>query len=227
VGGDNIPHILEDTTIDHVLKTFERYYHQKEYDKALQTLLQEGHALPSGLKHYNLGTIYGEINEWPLARYHLLQAEREGYANQQLVNNLKLVEGKLEIDRWEQPLNGMDYLVKGSALVAGNLLVSLSLLILIAGLMLLRRTRQLWKMLTLVLLVALPLLFSWWVSSWPWAVVLKTDVLQAGPSSIFSQQGEVPAGILIISRRDGDWSNIIYPSRFSGWIKHSSLKQLE
>jgi hypothetical protein len=219
--------ILEDTTIEDVLKTFQEHYAGKDYEKALQTLHNLGHELPAGIKHYNLGTVYAEIGELPLSRYHLLLAQRNGLSDEKVLKNLRVVETRLEVDRWERPLEPRDHFVQLSSGLSGDLLVSLSLVILIAGLILLRRTRELWHMGLLIVLILIPLGFNFWVKSWPWSMVLTADALQTGPSAIFGQQGEIPAGVLVLARADGEWAQVIYPARFAGWIRTKSLKRLE
>ena len=64
--------ILEDTTIADVLKTFEDYYTKKDYLNALLVLQKGGKEISPKVKHYNLGTVYAKMQNWPMARYHFL-----------------------------------------------------------------------------------------------------------------------------------------------------------
>src|SRR5665647_2086831 len=66
--------ILEDTTIADVLKTFEDYYTKKDYLNALLVLQKGGKEISPKVKHYNLGTVYAKMQNWPMARYHFLLA---------------------------------------------------------------------------------------------------------------------------------------------------------
>lgn len=210
-----------------MLKTFETYYLQKDYQQAIQTLQQQGQGLPAGIKHFNLGTVYAETEQWPRARFHLIQAERAGYTHEKLVHNLLLVESKLEIDRWEKPLTGKDYFIQLSSFFSGGPMISLSLIFLIWGLLILKKKRQLWIAGVFLLLFTMPLAFNLWVNSWPWALVMEPATIQEGPSAIFGNRGDIPAGVLILSRQDGDWARITYPARFEGWVRQRSIKNLE
>ncbi len=78
-----------------------------------------------------------------------------------------------------------------------------------------------------LLLVLIPVGLNWWVKSWPYAVVVAPQAIQEGPSAIFPARGELPVGVLVITREMGEWEEVIYPSRFQGWIKKQGLKVLE
>lgn len=225
--GDNEPHILEDTTIEPVLKTFEDFYLKKDYPNALLTLQKDGGDLPVGVKHYNLGTVYAQMQHWPDARFHFLMAEKNGFNRPEVSQNLQIAEAKLEITKLEEPLSTTDYLVKYSALATNGIFTSLSLVILVVGLVALKKTAKpklVWLFLPAVLL---PLCLHFWIKSWPWAVVMKPSGLHDGPSAIFGSRGELPPGLLVLAKNKGDWKEIVYPIRYSGWVKANELKDLE
>lgn len=218
---------MEDTTIEDVLKTFQDFYVKKDYDNALLTLQKEGDELSPGLLHYNLGTVYAKKGDYPMARYHLLEAERQGFSGNDLYQNLNLVENKLEIAKLEEPQSVTDQLVRVGDLAANGILTSLSLLILIFGLLSLKKQRSWGRVTAFLALFLIPLAMNWWIRSWPKAINIEEQEILEGPSAIFSPIGELPAGVLVITEDKGDWSKIIYPTRYSGWIKSKRLQKLE
>lgn len=218
---------MEDTTIEVALKTFQDYYVKKDYKSALQTLQSHQSKLPRGLLHYNLGTVYGKLENWPLARYHLLMAEKNGFDSRELEQNKKLVEERLDVVRLEKPLNAMDYGVKFSTSISGEVLTTLGLIILLVGMLFLKKKPSLMRALVLILLVLSPLCLNWWISTWPRSIATEPQAILEGPSGIFSAKGELMPGTLVISLDKGQWQEIIWPSRFSGWVKRSALKELE
>jgi hypothetical protein len=217
----------EDTTIKDVLKTFEDFYLKKDYPNALLTLEKSGLDLSPGIKHYNLGTVHAQMQHWSEARFHFLKAEKEGFNNPALFQNEKLVEAKLDITRLEQPLNVSDYFIKYGNMASEGILTSLSLLFLVIGLWNMKKRAQLKVVGVFLPLMILSLVLNFWIKSWSWAIVGSPISLQDGPSSIFGNHGELPEGILIMTKQKGDWREVIYPSRFRGWIKNNGLKDLE
>jgi hypothetical protein len=218
---------LEDTTIEDVLKTFQDFYVKKDYDNALLTLQKEGGQLPPGLLHYNLGTVHAKKGDFPLARYHLLQAERAGFSGSNLYQNLNLVENELEAGKLEEPISATDHFVRVANFVSYGILTSLSLLVLIFGLLILKRHRSWIRVIIFLVLFFIPLSMNWWINSWPRAVNMEEQEILEGPSAIFSPVGVLPAGVLIIAEDKGAWSKIIYPTRYNGWTKSKRLKKLE
>ncbi len=206
-----------------VLKTFGDYYAKKDYTNALLTLQKNPDALSSGILNYNLGTVYTKLENWPLARYHFLQAEGVGEASQ----NLDLIEIKLGLVKIEKPLNTSDYFFKTSSILSDGYLTTMSLLVLMLGLLIIKKTPSLKNIVLTFLIASLPFGFNFWVKSLPRAIALKTEPLLEGPSTIFGSAGELPAGVLVITKTQGEWKKIIYPSRFQGWIRSTDLKELE
>jgi hypothetical protein len=218
---------LEDTTIKDVLKTVEGLYAQKNYQSALKLLETNQAQISSGIWHYNMGTVLGKLENYPLARYHLLMANEEGFNSKEVLLNKKLIESKLDISKFEKPYTVTDYLVKGSLEASQGILTSLSLILVIVGII------NLWKKSSykigsvLILSAVMVLGLNWWIQSWNKVIVLTTQSVQEGPSAIFPSREEVPAGVMIITRSNGDWLKIVYPSRLQGWIKNSGLKELK
>jgi tetratricopeptide (TPR) repeat protein len=208
------------------LKTFQDFYAQKDYVNALKTLKSQSSELPPTIYHYNLGTTLAQLGNLPEARAHFLKAQDLGNSLPELQENLKFVEGPLEIVRLEAPLSAADYFIKGAQVMKGGLLTSASLLVLIAGLFLVKQKPSPFRMLALILLVSAPVALNFWITAWPRAVVLEEQTILEGPSSIFSSSQSVVPGVLVIGEREGNWFHVRYPSRFKGWIQAKGLYEL-
>jgi len=218
---------MEDTTIENALKTFEDFYLKKDYPNALLTLEKNQQEMDLGSWHYNMGTVLGEMNNWPLARFHFILAEASGLHSEKLNQNQQLVEDKLEVHRLEKPLDTSDYLIKAGMIASDGPLVSLGFLFLAVGLWILKKRPTLKSAALFVVAVATPLMLDLWIDSWPRKIVIKTKAIYEGPSALFVTRGELPQGLMILTNTKGDWEKIIFPSRFSGWVKSDSLKRLE
>ena len=209
------------------MKTFEGFYLKKDYVNALKTLEGQQKDIDLGLWHYNMGTVLAEMNNWPMARFHFLLAEKSGLNNKQLNQNLLLVEEKLDITRLEKPLSTSDYLLKASFVAADGPLVTLGFLMLAVGLYLLKKKPSLKSAAIFVVAVFTPLMLDLWIDTWPRQIVTSNKVIYEGPSALFGPLGELPQGVMILSNKKDGWEEIIYPSRFAGWIKPEDLKSLE
>jgi hypothetical protein len=217
---------LEDIAINEVLKTFQESYLKKDYPNALEILRKNPSLFSPDLWNFDVGTILAQLNDFPLARYHLLRAQSLGFDAHQVHNNLQLVEEKLELQRWEKPTTVSDYLVRGSLIAAQGWLSTLALLGLILGLVSFRRGFSAGRVLGMLLFVLIPLGFNWGIERFPKYILLRPAPLFDGPSVIFGSQGEVPAGVMVIGEEAGEWQRVIFPSRFAGWIKRQNLQRL-
>ena len=222
-----ITHTLEDTTIENALKTFEDLYLKKDYPNAILALEKNQHDINTGLWHYNMGLAMGQMNNWPMARFHFILAEESGLHSKNLIQNQQLVAEKLETNRLEQPLSISDYLIKTGIIASDGPLLSLGFLFLVVGLWFLKKKPSLKSAAFFVLAVASPLMLDLWIDSWHRKIVTTTIQIYEGPSALFGVKGELPQGLIIMTNTKGDWEKIIFPSRFSGWIKSDGLKRLE
>lgn len=174
-----------------------------------------------------MGTVYSGLGELGEARFHLLQAENEGFTSKEVAQNLELVEAELDIPRLEKPLGASDYLIKGSLIAGEGLLTTLALAILVIGLLNLRKSKNLKQLTGLGLIVLTILGLNFWIQSWPKMIVTKPQIIHEGPSAIFEARDEIPSGVMLITSQDGEWLKIKYPSRFQGWIKNSGVKEIK
>jgi len=173
-----------------------------------------------------MGTVLAQLNQLPEARLHLLIAQKIGLispSNQ----NLELVEEKLEITRLEKPLSVSDYFFKTSFLAAEGWLTTLSLIFLITGIIICRKSASVKKLGLFFIATITPLIFNFIINAVPLEISLKPIVFKEGPSEIFMDRGEIPAGVMLITREREGWREILFPSRFNGWVKDNpNLKRL-
>lgn len=218
---------MEDTTIEDVLKTVEALYAQKNYQEALKTLEANRAEISAGIWHYNVGTVFGKLENWPMARYHLTMADLEGFNSQELSVNKKLAETKLEIAKFEQANSASDYFTKGALEASQGILTTLSLILVIIAIVNMWKKSS-YKVLSVLLTSALLVLgLNWWIHSWDKVIVVNSQAIQEGPSVIFPSRDELPPGVLLVISRKGEWVKILYPSRFQGWIKNAGFKELK
>lgn len=208
------------------MKTFEKLYEQKDYPAALEALKKGAGEISSDAWNYNMGTVYAKLGNWPMARLHLIQSVKQGFSSEKLIQNLELVEEKLEIGKLEKPTSTADYVIQGSQFINGGVLTALSLIIFIIGLWKLKNKMNYNRVIFWSILMLLPLLINLWISHWPFGIVQKHTALRDGPSVIFPTKDELPAGVLVLSIKKNGWTKIIYPSRFEGWVKEE-IKNLE
>lgn len=218
---------MEDTTIEDVLKTVEGLYASKDFDGALKILKENQKTLPQGVWNYNLGTVYGKQGEFALARFHLLKAELEGFSGPELITNKEIIEEKLNISRYEEPITTNDYLVKSALFASEGMLTTLAFVFVVLGLGILSKTKSLKRSLFFFVPVLILSGLNIWIDSWPKKIVIKPQVIKDGPSAIFNNRGELPSGVMLITTKKEDWLYIQYPSRFSGWIKETGLEELK
>ncbi len=210
-----------------MLKTFEAYYQKNDFNNALKVLKDHPGEVPQNVWHYNLGLVYAKLENFPLARYHFLIAGKSGLQSTSLRDNEKLVVEKLDLSTVEKPLNASDYVYKSVTFLSQGELTSISLMILFVGLLSLRKKRNPVRLAMLVIAMAVPLTLGLLVKQWPEAIVVKDDRVAEGPSAIFAALTDIPAGLKIVTRGEGEWREILYPSRFRGWIRKNSIKELE
>jgi hypothetical protein len=218
---------LEDTTIEDVLKTVEALHNQKDYEGALRTLEGNQGNISPGLWHYNVGTVLAKMDQLPLARYHFLMAEREGFSTKELFQNKDIVENKLEIAKLEKPVGTSDYLYKGSLIASQGILTFLSLVVIIIAIIANKKKAGLKIFFGLLVTAGIFLGVNYWIQSWTKMIVITERPVHEGPSAIFEAREEIPSGIMLIVEREGEWIQVKYPSRYSGWIKDSGLKELK
>jgi hypothetical protein len=182
--------------------------------------------MDSGVWNYNMGLVNAQLKNLPLARYHLLEAKKLGAETSELTSSIALVESQLNVSRLETPINGSDQLINIAMTLSEGPLITISLVFLIIGLWLIKRMSSYKSVLITLAMVITPLGLNYWVANLPMKIVLNDQIILEGPSQLFPRRGEVPAGVLIVTRPKGEWEEIIFPARFGGWIRSSGLRTL-
>lgn len=180
-----------------------------------------------GLWHFNAGTVKAKMLKPAEARFHFLEAKLNGFTDERLSQNLSLVERELQVTSLEKPLETYDYAMKFGLWAQNGFFTTLSLLFLIGGLLILRREKKYYVLIMTLIFTLAPLGTSFWLKSQDKAVTLVSHEVLEGPSAIFASRGELPPGVLVFMRKSGEWLEIVYPSRFRGWIKNTGIKELE
>jgi hypothetical protein len=210
-----------------MLKTYEALYQKNDFNNALKYLRDNSSEIPQELWHYNLGLVYAKLGSFPLARYHFLMAGKAGLQLESLRQNEKLIVEKLDLASVEKPLNASDYIYKGVTFLSQGELTSLCLIVLFTGLLSLRKKLNMARLAVIIVAMSIPLTLGFLVKQWPEAIVIQDDRVAEGPSGIFAALTDIPAGVKVVTKGEGDWREILYPSRYKGWIRKNSIKELE
>ncbi|MDO9183924.1 MAG: tetratricopeptide repeat protein [Bacteriovorax sp.] len=207
--------------------TFEEFYIKKDFKGAANYLLQNKQQLSSGIFHYNLGTVYSKMGDFPAARFHLEKAIKEGYINSASLNNLTFVKSQLQVDDISTSVNLPDQFMNNALSIPPSAYVSFSLIFLLFGLILMKSKKLIKKssIVFLSLLILTPIVFSqFYLDKINYAVAFKDIPAYEGPSKIFTEKGKVRAGSKIIlgEYKDG-WFYVKFPISLAGWINKDQL----
>jgi hypothetical protein len=209
------------------LETFAINFAKGDFSNAQIELEKVREKISPGLWHFNMGTLKAKMSSPAEARFHFLEARLHGFTEKQLNQNLELVETQLNVRSLEKPLEVADYAMKAGMWSQNGFFTMLSLLILVIGMITLKKERKYSVLFITIILTLTPFGLHFWVKSWDKYITLTALEVREGPSVIFGTRGELPGGVLVITRKSGEWREIIYPSRFRGWIKNAGLKELE
>jgi hypothetical protein len=206
---------------------FEAQYLKKDYKGAVSYLLQNKQLFDSGIFHYNLGTVYSKMGDYPAARFHLEKAIKEGYINSSSLNNQNFVRNQLDVDDLSTSSNLPDQMINIALSVPSEAYLSLTLLFLLGGVLLLKAKKLVKKtsiFFALILTLA-PVAFSnLYLDKINSAIAFKDLPLYEGPSKIFAEKGKIKAGSKIIlgEFKDG-WFYVKFPISLTGWISKDQL----
>ena len=222
------PHVIVEKPIDtSIRESFEILYLRKDYKGAANYLLQNKQQLSSGIFHYNLGTVYSKMGDFPAARFHLEKAIKDGYINSSSLNNLTYIKSQLQTDDISNSTSLPDQFMNTALTIPPAAYLSLSLVLLLLGVSLLKSKRLVRKMsiALMAVLILSPILFSqFYLDKINYAVAFKDVAIYEGPSKIFAEKGKVKAGSKIIlgTYKEG-WFYIKFPISLAGWISKDQL----
>jgi tetratricopeptide (TPR) repeat protein len=212
---------------DPKVMTFEELYLKKDFKGAAQYLLQNKQQFSSGIFHYNLGTVYAKLIDYPAARFHFEKAIKDGYINSASLNNLGYVKSVIEVDDISTSTSIQDQLINTSLSIPSAAYLSASLIFLLITLLLIK-TKNVTKKMTIFILAIFifsPICYShFYLENINYAVAFKDVPIYEGPSKIFTEKGKLRAGSKIIlgEFKDG-WFSIKFPISLAGWVNKDQL----
>jgi tetratricopeptide (TPR) repeat protein len=217
---------MSNSNTNELLKSLETLYTKANYQEAIDLLLKNKESFDPALFHYNLGSIYLKNKNLPIARYHLEKATHLGFTSSEVLNNLKVTEHGLNLTSVETTGSwSTDYFYQ--ALFLPQTYVIIYALFVVSLLLFVKKLKKLsWMYFTsfALLLLSPAAIKSLLSDNLQQVVVLKTSHCKEGPSGIFEDNHELPAGLKIIVTKPKDgWYFIKYPSHLSGWVKKDDL----
>lgn len=207
--------------------SFEDLYVKKDYKGAASYLLANKKLFDSGIFHYNLGTVYSKMGDYPAARFHFEKAIKEGYINSSSLNNLTFVKTQLQVDDISTSTSFPDQVMNAALAIPPAAYFSLTLLFLLLGVVLLKSRKLVRKtsIFFLIVLIVAPTAFSkFYLEQVNYAVSFKDVPVYEGPSKIFTEKGKVKAGSkIILGEYKEGWFYVKFPISLAGWINKDQL----
>lgn len=211
-------------------ESFEILYNKKDYKKAIEVLLKTNKANDSGIYHYNLGTAYAQLNEFPIARFHFEKSFKAGFSKSELENNLKLVKNNLQVEEIENSNDIIDFVNNFGVDLPPFAFLTLIFLIILASVKFIFVNKILSKFRFCIALIFLLILFGvkfFYINTLKVAIVFQESIVTSGPSKIFEEKNRIKAGTkIILDKEDKDWVHVQNPRSLSGWIKKDNLGYL-
>lgn len=211
---------------DEILKKAEELYLDDQLESATDVILESKALLDRPLFHYNLGSLYLKREKLGPARLHLEMAKKEGFSYPMLWKNLEVIKSQPQIVDPVKSRNIWESFSAKYREIPSDFFIIFFLLFLSISTLGLRKK------------VIRPLVFVFFLllSFAPWgvktfldkevnfAVVITTTRVFEGPSSIYTDLGEVAEGsrVLVSKLKDG-WFYIVSPKEFQGWSKQEDL----
>ena len=207
--------------------SFEKLYQEKDYKEAASYLLQNKQQIDSGIFHYNLGTVYLKMGDFPAARFHLEKTIKEGYINSSSLNNLAYVKSQLQVDDISTSTELPDQLMNTALSVPPAAYFSITLLFILLGIALIKSKKlvRMTSIILFVILIATPAFLSqFYLDKINYAVAFKDIPIYEGPSKIFTEKGKVKAGSkIILGEYKEGWFYVKFPISLTGWISNDKL----
>lgn len=214
-------------TTTQILQSLESLYLEGQFQKAVDYLIEHKTSLDEGHFHFNLGTIYGKMEQHAIGRFHLEKAIKKGYINSQSLNNLKAVEGKLLIEDVSNSDSFYERSVSSAMVYPTEIYLLLTLiLVFITGMLIrLKVVKSFGAKFSIFAISFIPIIgFYFILSPLQFAISLEDISIMEGPSQIYEEKASLKAGSkIVVDKQSGDWFFIKLPAHKSGWIKRKSL----
>lgn len=211
---------------DQILKNAEELYLNKEFDAATDLILESKDLLDPALFHFNLGSLYLKREKLGPARLHLEKAKKEGFAYPMLWKNLSYINGQPQIVDPSKSRDNLEVLSVTYKETSMDVFLMGTLLVFALSLFCFRKSMYGLRTLAFTFILgALPLSFKFYLEkNQDFAVVLNSTRVFEGPSSIYTDLGEVSQGSrVIVSKLTDGWFYIVSPKEFQGWAKQKDL----
>ncbi len=217
---------MNNSIITDTLKKLEQSFVAKNYDEARELLLSVKPKLPDGFFHYNLGTILAAEGQYPAARYNFELAKKKDFNHPALYKNLHSVESALSVN--SSTYSVRESLVTQFIALDSSVFLAAGLVLSILTIMVLKKISKVKVYISFVitLLFLTPFIskVTYFNNEYHDAINLKDLEVYQGPSSIYDVVDTLPAGRkFIISKGNDGWYFILYPNKFSGWVKRDDL----
>ncbi|MGB0452780.1 MAG: hypothetical protein ACPGJV_03625 [Bacteriovoracaceae bacterium] len=218
---------MVNVSTDKLLKSLGEYYQKGEYQKGVDTLLQNKSQLDAESFHFYLGNFFLKKGEIGAGRYNLEKAKLEGFNHSILENNIGFAKSQVVLRDFDGPDNPLGYLQSKVLSLGGEqiLLACLLGLFLTFVLRKIQFIKSKAMVITLLLLSLLPVPLKYlYIDKIQFAIVLKSSTIHEGPSRIFTKIGELYGGEkLLISDYNEGWAYVKKPEYLNGWIKLEDL----
>lgn len=218
---------MENTTTATTALPLQELYTQGHYLQFINKVMEAQSQFPPAQYHMMLGTAYAKQGELAVGRYHLEKAKQLGMNTTEVQNNLLAVKQRLDIEDLATSKSANDQFVYTMSRIPKELYWSSSVLLLIVALVVLLKSNFQKKFFTLAIIVLalIPSIYERSViENTHFAVVLEESRVLEGPSKLFSDKTQLPAGaLLVIGRTVDNWVFVKAPINYSGWVDRSAL----
>jgi tetratricopeptide (TPR) repeat protein len=213
-----------------LLKSLETHFVEGRYEKAIELLEGMRGDLSLGQYHYNMGSLYAQLEQLGPARYHLEQALNAGFVNTAVYNNLEIVLAKLPVRDLSTSTHFIDQLYSWLLSAPEGAYLSLSLLFALL-LVLSFMTRYLahnWLRWSLCVLLVIPVgTNQLYLKHLETVVSMQDSPVRVGPSQVYDQTYMLPAGAKVLIGEEAEgWGMISRPKALAGWVRLKNFGRL-
>lgn len=213
-----------------LLKSLETHFVEGRYQKAIELLEGMKGELPVGQYHFNMGSLYAQLEQLGPARFHMEKALNSGYVNTAVYNNLEYIQSLLPVRDLATSTHFLDQLHSWLLSAPDGAFLSLSLFFLFLFVLsfMLRFLAKPWLRWSLLALCLIPTgMNHLYLRDLNAVVSLKNVPVRVGPSKVYEQSYLLPAGAKILVGQDKEgWSLVRRPKELAGWVKLENFGRL-
>lgn len=199
---------------------------QKKWGDA-EALLESHDVFPELIQNYNLALVKTKLEKFAEARFTLEVARKQGFINKESNQLLDSITNSLGITRISSEYSLKDNLVLNlkpyydSALVL--IPVILSFLVVLG---LIKKVKSILFIAVFLFCFSIGSIYE--LSKGQMGIAMESIPVREGPSKMFEQTQEVPAGMKVIYHKSEieNWYQIEYPEYLKGWFQPKSVKHL-